>query len=231
MTVFKFKQFTIIQEQSAMKVGTDGVLLGSWVACKKPTQILDVGCGTGLISLMLAQRTLDSKITGIEIDQKASEEARLNANNSNWSDRIEIFNSALQDFSTNLKFDLIISNPPFFPANQSKDKRDIARHTNRLSFEELIANSKKLLTKKGVICVILPSASAAYFSKLAEFNKLYCQRACYVKGNEQAEVKRVMLEFSFNKCKVKIEHLIIEKSRHVYTDDYIKLCHPFYLNM
>ena len=112
MTVFKFKQFTIIQEQSAMKVGTDGVLLGSWVACKNPNQILDVGCGTGLISLMLAQRTLDSKITGIEIDQKASEEARLNVNNSNWGDRIEIVNSALQDFSTNLK--------PFFSISSIK---------------------------------------------------------------------------------------------------------------
>jgi tRNA1Val (adenine37-N6)-methyltransferase len=231
MSVFKFKEFSIIQEKSAMKVGTDGVLLGCWVSCEKARNILDIGCGTGLITLMLGQRNLIGNVTGIEIDKIASQEAQLNISNSDWEERIEIKHTSLQEFTSQLKFDLIVSNPPFFPQNKSQQSRDIARHTNSLSFEELIDNAANLLAEKGIFCVIIPKDSEAYFCKIAIVQKLYCNRVCYIKGNDASEVKRVMMEFSFIKTVVLTEHLTIERSRHNYTDKYIQLCKDFYLKM
>jgi len=231
MSVFKFKEFSIIQEKSAMKVGTDGVLLGSWVTCKKENTILDIGCGTGLITLMLGQRNLSSNVTGIEIDIIASQEAQLNSSNSDWEERIEIKHTSLQHFTPHLKFDLIVSNPPFFSKNKSHQSRDIARHTNTLSFEELIDNAAKLLVEKGIFSVIIPKNSEEYFCEIATLHKLYCNRVCYVKGNETSDVKRVMMEFSFIKSVAITEYLTIERSRHNYTDKYIQLCKDFYLKM
>jgi len=231
MTVFKFKEFSIIQEKSAMKVGTDGVLLGCWVACKKANNILDIGCGTGLITLMLAQRNSNSNVTGIEIDKIASQEAQENICNSDWEERIEIKHTSLQQFTPQLKFDLILSNPPFFPQNKSQKSRDIARHTNTLSFEDLIDNAAKLLTEKGIFSVIIPKNSEEYFCKIAAVHKLYCNSVCYIKGNETSQVKRVMMEFSFIKTIVLTERLTIERSRRNYTDKYIQLCKDFYLKM
>jgi len=231
MSIFKFKEFSIIQEKSAMKVGTDGVLLACWVSCEKANNILDIGCGTGLITLMLGQRNLNSNVTGIEIDEIASQEAQENINNSDWEERIEIKHTSLQQFIPQLKFDLIVSNPPFFLQNKSQQSRDIARHTNTLSFEELIDNTANLLEEKGIFSVIIPKNSEEYFCKIAALHKLYCNRVCYVKGNETSEVKRVMMEFSFIKTLVLTEHLTIEISRHNYTDKYIQLCKDFYLKM
>ena len=231
MSVFKFKKFNIIQERSAMKVGTDGVLLGSWVSCEKRNRILDVGSGTGLISLMVAQRNLDCKITGIEIDKDAFLESQLNVKNSNLKKRIKFYNVSLQKFTSKSKFDVVVSNPPFFPANKSKEKRDVARHTNSLSFKDLIHYSTNLLSKNGVFCVIIPKKSQEYICTIAKEYKLFYNRVCYVKGNKSSKVKRVLMEFSFIKSVFKKEHLVIEKSRHEYTDQYVHLCQKFYLNM
>ena len=231
MSVFKFKEFSIIQEKSAMKVGTDGVLLGSWVTCKKANTILDIGCGTGLITLMLGQRNLNSNVIGIEIDKIASYEAQENISNSDWEGRIEIKHTSLQQFTPQLNFDLIVSNPPFFPQNKSHQSRDIARHANTLSFEELIGNAAKLLAEKGIFSVVIPNNSEEYFCEIAAVHNLYCHRVCYIKGNETSKVKRVMMEFSFIKTTVLTEHLTIETSRHNYTDKYIQLCNGFYLKM
>ena len=231
MSVFKFKEFNIIQEKSAMKVGTDGVLLGSWVSCENFKNILDIGCGTGLITLMLAQRNAKINVIGLEIDKIASQEAQLNITNSDWKERIKIKNTSLQKFNTKTQFDLIISNPPFFPQNKSHQRRDIARRANKLSFEELIQNTASLLSEKGMFSIIIPKDSEEYLCKIAASNKLYINRVCYIKGNESSEVKRVMLEFSFIKSEVIAEQLTIEKSRHEYTDKYIHLCKDFYLKM
>ena len=214
-----------------MKVGTDGVLLGCWLSCEEANNILDIGCGTGLITLMLGQRILIGNVTGIEIDKLASQEAQLNISNSDWKERIEIKHTSLQEFTSQLKFDLIVSNPPFFPQNKSQQSRDIARHTNTLSFEELIDNATNLLAKKGIFSVIIPKNSEEYFCKIAAIHKLYCNRVCYIKGNETSEVKRVMMEFSFIKTVALTEYLTIERSRHNYTDKYIQLCKDFYLKM
>ena len=214
-----------------MKVGTDGVLLGSWVSSKNANNILDIGCGTGLISLMLAQRNLISSVTGIEIDKAACREAQLNVFNSLWSERIEIICTSFQRFRTEKKFNLILSNPPFFPQNNSQKSRDMARRTNMLSFEELILNTSNLLTEKGMFGVVIPKDSEAEFCKIAVAHNLYCNRVCNVRGNEKVDVKRVMLEFSFRKTEITTEHLTIETGRHQYTDEYIQLCKDFYLNI
>ena len=231
MSVFKFKEFSIIQEKSAMKVGTDGVLLGCWVSCKQANTILDIGCGTGLISLMLAQRNLNSNIIGIEIDEIASKEAQLNVSNSDWQERIKIEHTSLQDFNPQTQFDLIVSNPPFFDENKAQDRRATARHTNSLSFEELIGNAANLLSEKGIFSVIMPEDTEVEFCKIATTHNLYCNRVCNVKGNKTVVVKRVMLEFSFLKTEHITEHLTIETARHQYTDKYIQLCKDFYLKM
>ena len=214
-----------------MKVGTDSVLLGSWVSCKKANTILDIGCGTGLITLMLAQRNLKSNIVGIEIDAIASQEAQENIDNSDWGNRIKIEHTSLQDFNSQNHFDLIVSNPPFFHENKAKDRRATARHTNALSFEELISNAAKLLSERGIFSVIIPRAAEVNFCGIATTHKLYCNRVCNVKGNENVAVKRVMLEFSFAKTELITKHLTIETTRHQYTDEYMQLCKNFYLKM
>ena len=214
-----------------MKVGTDGVLLGSWVNCLNAKKILDIGAGTGLISLMLAQRNNECNITAVEIDKETSEEANININNSKWRDRISIINISINNFATSKKFDFIVSNPPYFPANCSKNKRAIARHTNLLSFQDLIRTTVKLLSSKGMFSVILPKIAEATFCKIANANKLFLIRICQVKGQKNSDVKRVLLEFSFEKSSLYSESLVIEESRHIYTNKYIDLCQDFYLNM
>ncbi len=231
MSVFKFKEFSIVQTKSAMKVGTDGVLLGSWVNCLNAKKILDIGAGTGLISLMIAQRNNECNITAVEIDKETSEEANININNSKWRDRISIINISINNFITSDKFDCIVSNPPYFPANFSKNKRAIARHTNLLSFQDLIRTTVKLLSSKGIFAVILPKIAEAIFCKTANANKLFLIRICQVKGQKNSDVKRVLLEFSFEKSSLDSDSLVIEESRHIYTNQYIDLCQDFYLNM
>ena len=231
MSVFKFKEFSIVQSKSAMKVGTDGVLLGSWINCLNAKKILDIGAGTGLISLMLAQRNNECNITAVEIDKETSEEANININNSKWRDRISIINININNFITSDKFDFIVSNPPYFPANFSKNKRAIARHTNLLSFQDLIRTTVKLLSSKGIFAVILPKIAEAIFCKTANANKLFLIRICQVKGQKSSDIKRVLLEFSFEKSSLDSDSLVIEESRHIYTNKYIDLCQDFYLNM
>ena len=231
MSVFQFKKFSIEQQKSAMKVGTDGVLLGSWTSCELKDFVLDIGCGTGLISLMIAQRNLDINIVGIDIDTLSCQEAQFNISNSNWSDRIKICNIPLQRFKSVRKFDLIVSNPPFFPPSKLDQARDIARHGNKLSFEELIKYTSRLLSKQGFFSTIIPVYYEDYFFQIAKKYGLFCNRACYIKGNQMVKTKRLMLEFSFTNSQATKEYLTIEKSRHTYTDRYIALCKDFYLGM
>ena len=231
MSIFRFKQFVISHEKSAMKVGTDGVLLGSWVSCERANTILDVGCGSGLITLMLSQRNNKSNIRGVELDTLASEEARLNISNTIWKNRISIENISFQNFITETKFDLIVSNPPFFASNRSNSRRDIARHTNYLSFEELIKHSVRLLSPKGILGVIIPIESEKNFCKIAKSYHLYPNRTCYVRGNNFSNTKRVLMELSFSVTNIKISRLTIEKSRHNYTKEYVNLCKAFYMDM
>ena len=230
---FQFKQFTINQQNVAMKVGTDGVLLGAWADVENANSILDIGTGTGLITLMLAQRC-DAKITAIEIDKDAFLQAQENVENSNWKNRISIENISLQEFAKpeNQKFDLIVCNPPFFEHNSQilDEKRNIARQKSTLSFDELISVSAKLLTENGKICLILPFDELKNIQKIAIQNQLLLNKILKIKPLETKPFKRIMLEFGFQKTELLENILVIEtEKRHFYTKEYIELTKDFYL--
>lgn len=230
---FRFKQFTIYQEKTAMKVGTDGVLLGAWANINQAEKVLDVGTGTGLIAIMMAQRS-SGKIHAIETKKKAYQQAKENINNCPWADRIQIHHTSFQDYvlHTNCLYDLIVSNPPYFGDSLSPPAKDReqARHTKTLSHDDLIKGSLKILNYNGLLSVILPYREGCSFIRLAENNGLYCIRKTYVKPNPNKNPKRLLLEFSYHPGEPAENHLVIEKSgRHDFTKEYRMLTGDFYL--
>lgn len=215
-----------------MKIGTDGVLIGAWAHTENPGKILDIGTGTGLIALILAQRFSDAQLTGIEIDKNAFEEAQFNVSESKFSKRISIKYTSLQNFVTHEKFDLIVSNPPFFElTHKETSARNKARQQSDLTFEELIHYTEKLLTPDGKLAIIIPFESETYFTNLASKSNLFPEKITHVKGNENAPFKRSLLLFSRTKSAVQTNELIIEIFRNVYTKEYISLTKDFYLKM
>lgn len=230
--MFKFKQFEVKQNQSAMKVGTDAVLLGSWVKYDNPLSILDIGSGTGVISLMMAQRFNNSDITAIEIDKEAFIESNINFKNSKWNNRLNCIHDALQTYKFSQKFDLIISNPPYFKSTtpSKSESRKIARHENCLKMEELLFYSSKLLKSDGIIAIIIPYERFLDIKTYIIQENLFLKRICKIKGNKKAHIKRIMLEISKNENETISEQLIIEEDRHQYTKEYKRLCKEFYLN-
>ena len=242
---FKFKQFNIQQERCAMKIGTDGVLLGAWVSIdNEPDSILDIGAGTGIISLQLAQRCQANTIDAIEIDPEAFEQCVENFEASNWGDRLFCFHASVQEFAASFeeeivedefveKYDLIISNPPFYTDQYiSENKsRNTARSTNSLPFHELLSSTSRLLSENGVFALILPKKEEANFIQLASEVGLYPKRICRLRGTATSEIKRSLIEFSSEKRDAILETLTIEISRHHYTKEYIALVKDFYLKM
>jgi tRNA1Val (adenine37-N6)-methyltransferase len=233
---FQFKQFIINQDQCAMKIGTDGVLLGAWATIEhKPNSVLDIGAGTGVIALMVAQRSPSDCIDAIEIDDKAFEQCVANFENSPWSNRLFCYHASLEEFTGEVDdtYDLIISNPPFYTDDyKSKDQqRDLARFADVLPFEHLLKSASKLLSEDGKFAVIIPYKEENHFMDLAFTANLFPIRILRVKGNPSSEMKRSLLEFSFHESVIKTEELIIETERHHYTQDYINLTKEFYLKM
>ena len=233
---FKFKQFTVRQDKCAMKIGTDGVLLGAWTALKHvPESILDIGTGTGVIALQMAQRCDALTIDALEIEGDAYEQAVDNFENSHWSDRLFCYHCSLQEFVNEVDdyYDLIIANPPFYTDDFETDNepRNKARFTTSLSFEDLLFSVSKLLSKQGVFSVIIPYKEETDFIVLANKHQLFVTRICQVKGTPTSKIKRSLIEFSFQKDKPIKENLIIELKRHQYTKDYQNLVKEFYLKM
>lgn len=231
---FQFKQFKVEQGKTAMKVGTDGVLLGAWASVGDAKNILDVGTGTGLIALMLAQRNQNAEITAIDIDRNAVEQAAENAEQSPWSGRISIFESDYNHFRVGESslFDLIVSNPPYFKQSlKSPTKsRSIARHDHMLSHDDLIGHSIRLLKDGGRLCVILPYVEGSVFIALAASKGLFCTKKTNVFATPNAEVKRLLLEFSKIQVKMQEDSLVIEEGgRHAYSKEYLALTRDFYL--
>lgn len=236
MKPFKFKEFTINQDQCAMKIGTDGVLLGAWTSLENnPESIIDIGTGTGVIALQLAQRSDAEVIDAIEIDDNAFEQSVENFENSPWGDRLYCYHASLEEFSEEIddKYDLIVSNPPFYNEDfQSENEaRNTARFTDSLSFETLLKSVSKLLSDDGVFTVIIPYNEKEDFIILAKKYNLLANRICYVKGTPTSKIKRSLIEFSFTEKEIIVENLIIETERHQYTDDYKNLVRDFYLKM
>ncbi len=230
---FQFKQFKINQDRCAMKVGTDGVLLGAWADVASARSILDIGTGTGLLSLMVAQRS-KAEITAIEIDQDASLQAEENVDGSPWKERIKVINCSLQEFQGETSFDHIISNPPYF--NQSlkseRENRSLARHTDTLSYEELLYGAAQLLNKEGKFSVILPYNEKENFFRIAESHQLYPKRIVTIYPTPSSTPKRFMAELIFNQEECINSNLIIEATgRHQYSEEYKRLTEEYYLGV
>lgn len=237
MSTFQFKQFKIEQSRCAMKVGTDGVLLGAWTPIENnPNSILDIGTGTGLIALMLAQRSFAEQIDALEIDEEAYEQSVDNFENSPWSDRLFCFHAGLDEFveEPEDEYDLIVSNPPFYSEDyySNNEQRDLARFSDAMPFEDLIEATALFLSEKGIFAVIIPFKEEEKFMALANECELYPIKITRVKGTPTTEIKRSLLAFSRTKSdNFLVDELIIETARHQYTAEYIKLTKDFYLKM
>ena len=235
---FRFKQFTIRHDRSAMKVGTDGVLLGAW--CDSPTvnsqlstlNCLDIGTGTGLIALMLAQRFPHAKIIGIDIDDASIEQARENVESSPFKTQISILKQDFKNIdSFSNQYDVIVSNPPFYTEDtlSGKTARDTARHTTSLPFETLVENAAKLLTKEGLFSVIIPYQSAADFISICVANRLYLTRRVNIRSKEGKPFNRVMLEFCPIIRPAETSTLTLYDNNGQRTTDYTQLTQAFYI--
>jgi len=231
---FEFKQFKIYQDKAAMKVGTDGVLLGAWASVSDASRILDIGAGTGLIAIMCAQRNSTAHIDAIEIDELACEQAQENIDACPWTSRIKLFNNPLQKFSTKEKYDSIISNPPFF-INSTKancSKKSTARHTDTLPFEEIISFSIENLSDKGTLSIILPIVEGEIFISKAVNMGLFCARKTFVIPKPEAEPNRLLIEFTLLENDTVISSLTTETlQRHYYTEEYKNLTGEFYARL
>ena len=237
MSIFQFKQFAVSQDQCAMKIGTDGVLLGAWVPIDtSPNSILDIGTGTGIIALMLAQRCDAQQIDALEIDENAYEQAVDNFESSPWSDRLFCFHAGLDEFveEPEDEYDLIVSNPPFYIEDYRPEnpQRDIARFQESMPFEDLVEAAALLLSENGIFAVIITFKEEEKFLELAKEYELFPIKITRVKGTHENQIVRSLLAFRRYELSVlSADELVIEINRHEYTDDYIALTKDFYLKM
>lgn len=234
-TSFAFKQFIIKQDKCAMKVGTDAVLLGAWVLPNGSKQILDIGTGTGVIALMLSQKT-EAHIDAIDIDEEAVLQAKQNALDSKFSNQITVTHTSLQEYSkiSTQKYNLIVTNPPYFEQSlkSTDEQRSHARHADVLPFEELLDGVLKLLDEKGKFCLILPTLEAEKFRALAEKKGLHLSKLLRVKSRVDKDVdKRHLMQFEVKPTEFSEKTISIEEEvRHQYTDDYKDLTKDYYIN-
>ena len=230
--MFRFKQFEIDDSLSAMKIGTDGVLIGAWARVEGCRSILDVGTGTGLIALMTAERNAEACVTAIDIDAHAAKEAERNVLRSPWHERIAVLHADVRSFAPERKFDHIISNPPYFnDALRSLDAvRSIARHTDTLGYEELISAAERMLVAGGRLSVVLPTDGAKLFRRVA-FGRLWLSRQMDVVTREGEEPKRTLMEFVLadEPLMPRCDSLTIHLRDGSYSVEYRKLTAEFYL--
>jgi tRNA1Val (adenine37-N6)-methyltransferase len=237
MSTFNFKQFSVQQNKCAMKIGTDSVLLGAWCPIdNNPFSVLDIGAGTGVLSLMLAQRSHAEQIDALEIDEDTYEQCVENFEASPWSDRLFCFHAGLDEFieEPEDEYDIIISNPPFYSEDYKTDnsQRDLARFQDAMPFEELVEAADLLLSENGIFAVIIPYKEEERFIDLCAEVELFPVKVTRVKGSHTTPIVRSLLAFKRYELSVlTADELIIEINRHEYTDDYINLTKDFYLKM
>ena len=235
---FKFKQFSIEQDRCAMKIGTDGVLIGAWSSLDhNPDSILDIGTGTGLIALMMAQRSDAGLIDALEIEENAYEQAVENFENSNWGDRLFCYHAGFDEFVDEMqdeeKYDLIISNPPFYSEDykSGESNRDQARFADALPLPELIEGASLLLSKNGHFDMIIPFSEEEKALKIGKNFGLFPRKITRVKGTEDSPIKRSLISFKFKNIAPEIDELVLEISRHNYTPEFKELVKDFYLKL
>lgn len=228
---FSFKQFTVYHDRCAMKVGTDGVLLGAWADCSNTSRIVDVGTGSGLIALMLAQRT-DAQIDALDIDKNACEQAEFNFHHSKFNQQLQIYHTNILNFKPTHSYDLVVSNPPYFINSlQSPDKsRSLARHSTHFDFSLFIHAVHGLLSDSGRLSLILPASTYESIEPIMKDKNLFLTRKAFVRPLENLPPKRLLLEYSKIKTETLISDFYIEKSRHNYSDAYKELTKEYYLN-
>jgi tRNA1Val (adenine37-N6)-methyltransferase len=237
MSFFQFKKFAVKQDQCAMKIGTDGVLLGAWSPIdNNPKSVLDIGTGTGIIALMLAQRSDADQIDALEIDENAYEQAVDNFENSPWGDKLFCFHAGLDEFveEPEDEYDLIVSNPPFYSEDyrSENEQRDLARFQEAMPFEDLIDAAALLLSENGTFSVIIPYKDEERFIDMCAEVELFPIKVTRVKGSHKTPIVRSLLAFKRYELAVLVaDELVIEINRHEYTDDYIELTKAFYLKM
>lgn len=230
---FTFKQFTVYHDKCAMKVGTDGVLLGAWAPIEGAASILDVGTGTGLIALQLAQRSDKAQITAIEIDAAAAEQAFENVSRSPWFDRIEVLCQDFRGYHSEKGFDLIVSNPPYFmdALKCPDEQRCMARHTGHLNYDLLFRHSASLLRESGVVSIIIPAEAEKAVIDTAWQHKLFLSHRMQVFTKPGKPCRRVLMTFGFEMKMCREERLYIETENNEYSAEYVALTKEFYLKM
>lgn len=228
--MFQFKQFTIHQDQCAMKVSTDACILGAWVPVEQAENILDIGAGTGLLSLMMAQRST-ARIDAVELDQPAFEQAKSNISQSKWHNRISVFQGKIQDFSSDKKYDYIVSNPPFYQNHLKSEKvqKNQAHHTETLSFEELLDSVLRLRTTSGKFAVLLPAYEATVLEDLAVSKGFFPQKKLTVRHREGAKILRVIVEYGTSSVVLENTKLLIKDAQEQYTAQFSALLKEYYL--
>lgn len=231
---FRFKQFEMRNSMSGLKIGTDGVLLGAWASFTCKNHVWDIGCGTGLIALMLAQR-FDCKITGIEIEHNAAAEAQYNAMHSPWSERIRVVEGDIANVADSLTVpDVIVSNPPYFAVGKSmsagSDSRDLARRDSFLSFEKLIELAGRYLSASGELFMVSPYSRKSDIEWYCGLAHLYVRHYTSVVSKEQNEPNRLLWHISRVDGPIISDQLTIRKMTGEYTSDFIELTKDYYLN-
>lgn len=219
-----------------MKIGTDALLLGAWAPIEhQPLSFLDIGAGTGVLSLMLAQRCNAVTFDAIEIDEDAHEQCVENFENSTWSERLFCYHASLEEFTEEIEetYDLIVCNPPFYLDQYKTDdkRRDLARFQDAMPFKHLLESVSKLLSNNGRFAVVIPYQEEIHFSDLAKSFGLFAHEILRVKGNTTSKIVRSLISFGFENIPSNFEELIIETGRHQYTDAYMNLTKDFYLKM
>jgi tRNA1Val (adenine37-N6)-methyltransferase len=228
---FNFKQFSINQDRAAFKVGTDSVLLGASTELTGVTRILDIGSGTGVIAIMLAQRC-NAEIVAIEPDYESYSQCLENVGKCKWGERIRVENMKLQDYKPDVKFDLIVTNPPYFSDSlKNPDPRKSAsRHNDLYSNDELLKGALRLMAEGGRLQVIMPYVEGNIFIAEAPAYGLFCDSILKIRPLPTSEIRRMILTFSRQKLRTTEKFLTIEQGkRHEFTGEYINLTKDFYL--
>lgn len=231
--VFRFKQFSVVNDRTAMKVGTDGVLLGAWCPVENARRVLDVGTGCGVIALMVAQRNPSAIIDAIDIDHDAIEEAKLNFENSPWSERLTAIDGDFNEIDVETHYDLIVSNPPYFTNGilPTGDARTTARHTGSLSYRQLIEGASRLLTGEGSLALITPTDAEQEIIEAATFASLPVRQVTRVIPVDGAIAKRTLWLLSQRNLPYHEDTLTIAHADGSFTSEYIALTSAFYLKM
>lgn len=232
---FTFKQFFVTHDRCAMKVGTDGVLLGAWASVEKARKVLDIGCGSGLIALMIAQRSApEVEIDGVELEPEAAQQASSNAAQSPWAERVHIYAQDVHQFAESHphQYDLIVSNPPYFaPAVACRDEaRDTARYTGSLTHDALLNCAEKLITKEGIFCVVLPHDLGEELARLAVQQDWFVHCQVDIRDRPGKPLHRMLLTLSRQPAETQYQHLDLRQSEGVYSPEFCALISEFYLN-